>query len=107
VYVRVCFVVPGFGTELVTDCGTLSFISSTHSLGKKPTCEEQRRFEKLLRSLETDMPRLHHITLRSALSHNQKIACHQNTKYYSINVIIILETNYKAKRRRMVNSDKW
>lgn len=63
VYVRVCFVVPGFGTELVTDCGTLSFISSTHSLGKKPTCEEQRRFEKLLLSLETDMPRLHNITL--------------------------------------------
>lgn len=57
-YVCVCFVVPGFGTELVTDCGTLSFISSTHSLGKKPTCEEQRRFEKLLLSLETDMPML-------------------------------------------------
>lgn len=33
--------VPGFGTELVMDCGTLSFMSSTHSLGKKPTWTEQ------------------------------------------------------------------
>lgn len=28
---------PGLGTVLVMDCGTLSFMSSTHSLGKKPT----------------------------------------------------------------------
>lgn len=34
--------VPGFGTVLVMDCGTLSFMSSTHSLGKKPTWREHR-----------------------------------------------------------------
>lgn len=35
-------VVPGLGTVLVMDCGTLSFISSTHSLGKKPTWRKQK-----------------------------------------------------------------
>jgi hypothetical protein len=46
--------VPGFGTELDTQGGTLSLISSTQSQGKKPTCTERNRRRNsntLLRSI--------------------------------------------------------
>lgn len=42
--------VPAFGTALVMDCGTLSLMTSTHSLGKKPTWRGRVNADEPLKS---------------------------------------------------------
>ena len=76
--------VPGFGTELMRDSGSFSLISSTHSPGKNPTWNKNKKRGAILNAafLRPEQGNQNHVTfsleracrtLRKAIQH--KMAC--------------------------------